>query len=199
MAALEGTLCPGGEQKIADALGTVREALQAAFFASHVLLDLDLPLPLAFLVGYEWRITTRLQLSVLQRTGVAFAEIESDGGVADAPEAVHAALGGNGPAVVAVSSRDGLGEVAASYAADLHSRELISIHDSGLLDAAGIRGLSRATARVLRDLNNQGVEKHLIMLGPEALAVFAGAASNASGPVTVPFWDGTQYQSPLVV
>lgn len=193
------TLALGGEQKIADALGTVREALQGAFATPDVLLDLDLPLPLAFLVGYEWRITTRLQLSVLQRTGVEFAEIQGGGDTAEVPEAVRASLGGAGPAVVAVSCRDGLEEVGTNYAVALGARELISLHHPGLLDAAAVRGLARATARVLRELNNQGVEKHLIMLGPETLAVFAGAAANASGPVTVPFWDGTRYVSPVIV
>jgi hypothetical protein len=48
------------------------------------------------------------------------------------------------------------------------------------------------------DVNNRGVEKHLLMLGPSALAVLAGAAANASGPAKVPFWNGRVYLDPLV-
>jgi hypothetical protein len=41
--------------RIEDALAAGRDALQAAFHSPDVRLDIDLPIPLAFLVGYEWR------------------------------------------------------------------------------------------------------------------------------------------------
>jgi hypothetical protein len=53
-------LRPRAREMIADALAQARDGLQAAFRSPRVLLDLDLPLPLAFLVGYEWRTTTRI-------------------------------------------------------------------------------------------------------------------------------------------
>jgi hypothetical protein len=193
------TLAPEADQRITEAVTVVRQALQGAFSAPHVLLDLDLPLPLAFLVGYEWRITARLRLTILQRTGVSYAEIHGDGKIAELDPPERMPLAGDGPAVVAVSCGDGLGEAATSYAAELGARELVTLHNPGILDAAEIRALARATARVLRDLSNRGVEKHLIMLGPEALAVFAGAALNASGRIVVPFWNGVRYVEPIVV
>jgi hypothetical protein len=59
--------------------------------------------------------------------------------------------------------------------------------------------LARRGANELRALNNRGVEKHLLIRGPTSLAIMIGAASNACGPVTVPFWDGTHYASPILV
>lgn len=193
------SLAPGARELIADALATAREALQAAFPSPSLLLDLDLPLPLAFLVGYEWRVTTRLRLAVQQRTGISFSAIEGDGEVANPPDPIRESLAADGPAVLTVSCRDGLGEAATNYAAEVDARELITLHAPGLLAAPELRGLARACARQLRNLNNRGIDKHLLVLGPSALAVFAGAAANASGPVTIPFRDGSGYVEPLVV
>lgn len=192
-------LAPGARELILDAVRTTRDALQATLASPDLLLDLDLPLPLAFLVGYEWRVTTRLRLTVRQRTGVSFSPIEGDGEVASLPSPVRSARAGDGPAVLAVTCRDGLGEVAGRYAAELRARHLIVLHFPGLLGAPELRGLARACARELQRLNSLGIAKHLLMLGPSALAVFAGAAANATGPVTIPFWDGSRYVEPLVV
>ena len=152
---------------------------------------------MAFLVGYEWRVTARLRLAVRQRTGISFSEIEGDGEVVNPPEPVRESLAANGPAVLTVSCRDGLGEAAVRYAADVGARELITLHMPGLLAEPELRGLARACE--LRNLNNRGIDKHLLVLGPSALAVFAGAAANASGTVRIPFWDGSRYVEPLIV
>ncbi len=190
-------LAPGATELIGDALATAREALQAASSSPAVLLDLDLPLPLAFLTGYQWRTTTRLRLAVRQRTGVSFATIESDGPVTNPPQPTRKTFAAPGPAVLAISCRTGLGDAAERYAAEVGARELISLHVPGLLDDAALRGLARACADQLQQLNHHGIPKHLLVLGPSALAVFAGAAANATGPVTLPFWDGTHYVQPL--
>src|SRR5439155_4787517 len=160
--------------------------LQAAFHSPDVVLDLDLPLPLAFLVGYEWRLTTRLRLTVELRTGTTFGELTGDGDVVVPQEPSREPLGGHGPAVLAVSCRGGFGEAAQRYAAEVDARELISLHVSGVLETPALRGLAHATARALGRLNGQAVDKHLLILGPAGLAVLAGAASNATGAVTIP-------------
>lgn len=193
------SLPPQAGSLIAAALVNAREALQAAFPSAHLLLDLDLPLPLAFLVGYEWRITTRLRLSVRQRTGVSFADLNSNGDTATIPTTLRESLPANGAAVVVVSCLEGPGEMAAQYAARVGARELIKLHVPGRLGAPELRALARACARELRRLNNHGIDKHLLILGPSALAVFAGASANATGPVTIPFWDGSRYVDPIVV
>jgi len=193
------TLAPGADNVIADGLATVREALQTAFPSPHLLLDLDLPLPLAFYVGHEWRVTTRLHLTVRQRTGSSFAEIESDGEMTSLPDPRRQQLTGGGPAVVAVSCLSGLGEAAQRYAAEVDARELITLHVAGVLSSAELRTLARGCANELRNLNNRSLDKHLLILGPAALAVFAGASANATGPVTIPFWDGSRFVTPIVI
>ena len=193
------SLALGARELIGDALATAREALQAAFPWPALLLDLDLPLPLAFLTGYQWRTTSRLRLAVRQRTGVSYSTIDGDGPVTNPPEPERRSLAAPGPAVLAVSCREGLGDAAARYAAEVGACELITLHVPGLLAAPDLRGLARACARELRDLSSRGLDKHLLLLGPAALAVLAGAAANASGPVTIPFWNGSRYVEPLVV
>jgi hypothetical protein len=47
----ERTLHPGAVDLIEDALAAARDALQAVFHSPEILLDLDLPLPLAFLAA----------------------------------------------------------------------------------------------------------------------------------------------------
>jgi hypothetical protein len=192
-------LAPGAEPIIADALAGARDALQAAFASPRVVLDLDFPLPLAFLVGYEWRITTRLRLAVRQRTGGSFSIISGDGEANDPPEPQCRSVGGTGPSVLALSCRDGFGDAALRYAHGIGAREVVTLHRAGILGPSELRALARAGADELRKLNNQGIDKHLLILGPAALAVFAGAAANATGPVSVPFWDGKTFVRPLVV
>jgi len=194
----ERTLHSGAIDRIDDALASARNALQAAFHSPELVLDLDLPLPLAFLVGYEWRLTTRLRLVSGLRTGITLGDLSGDGEVAEPREPVRESLSGCGPVVLAVSCRDGLGQAARRYAAEVGARDLITLHVPGVLEAPAIRGLARACARELQRVNNGGVEKHLLMLGPSSLAVFAGAAANATGPVTIPFWNGRTYVDPLV-
>jgi len=192
-------LRPEALDLMVDALANARQAFQGAFLAPRLVLDLDLPLPLAFLVGHEWRVTTRLQMAVRQRTGVSSRTIESDDEVTDPAEVIHQPLGREGPVVVAVSCQDGFGEAAIHYAALVDACELVTLHKPGQLTDAELRGLGRQCARELRSLNNRGLDKHLLMLGPVALAVFAGVAANASGRTTMPFWNGTEYVTPVIV
>jgi len=182
-----------------DALVNARDAFQARGRSTTLSLDPDLPLPLAFLVGYEWRVTTRLRLRIRQRTGAFFSWIEHEGALGEEPSPVTKRLGGDGPAVVAVSCKDPLDKVALRYAERANASELVLLHVPGLLDAAGLRALARAGAGQLRQLNHRGVEKHLLIRGPGALSVMCGAESNATGPVVLPFWNGTEHVSPVLV
>jgi hypothetical protein len=181
-----------------DALDNAREAFQARERSPVLSLDPDLPLPLAFLVGYEWRSTTRLRLRIGQRTGGSFSWIEHAGPLGEEPTPVPRRMGGDGPVVIAVSCKDPLGKAAVGYADKVRASELVQLHVPGLLDAAGLRALARAAAGRLRALNDRAVGKHLLIRGPGALAVMCGAESNATGPVVLPFWDGSKYVSPVV-
>ncbi len=189
----------GSIPTLLDALANAREAFQGRFESPRLRLDLDLPLPLAFLVGYEWRITTRLRLELRQRTGSSFSWIDTEGPLAGAPMPVEDQFGRDGPAVVAVSCKDPLENAARRYAKEVSASELVVVHAPGLIDGSQIRALARASANKLRELNDRGVEKHLLIRGPTSLAAMIGAASNACGPTTAPFWNGQRYTSPVVV
>jgi hypothetical protein len=191
---LEGGSLP----RLLDALANAREAFQAGKRSPELSLDLDLPLPLAFLIGYEWRGTTRLRLRIGQRTGASFSWIEHAGPLGEEPKPVPEQLAGNGPVVVAVSCKDLLKRAALAYAKEVRASELILLHVPGLLDRAGLRALARAAAGQLRAVNDRAVDKHLLIRGPGSLAVMCGAESNATGPVALPFWDGSKYVLPVV-
>ncbi len=182
-----------------DALANTREAFQARERSPELSLDPDLPLPLAFLVGYEWRGTTRLRLRIGQRTGASFSWIAHAGPIGEEPKPLLRRLDGDGPVVVAVSCKDPLERAALAYAKQVRGSELVLVHVPGLLDASGLRALARAAAGQLRAVNDRGGDKHLLVRGPGTLAVMCGAESNAAGPVTLPFWDGSKYVSPIVV
>lgn len=188
-----------GYNQLVDVLRTVREALQSISPSPHIILDQDLPLPLAFLVGHEWRITARLRLTIRQRTGATFDDIDGDGEIGTIPAPISEPLMGGGPVVLVVSCRSGLSGIKEKYADRVGAREILTLHIDGILSTPEIRGLARACADELRRLNNYGIEKHLLMLGPSSLAILAGAASNASGSVITPFWDGSNYVNPISV
>ena len=192
-------LVPGAFETMTDALCNAREAVQAMSASPELRVDADMPLPLVYLVGYEWRISTRVRLAINQRTGASFRWIEADGAAAPIVPVIEDLHDGHGATVVMASCRDGAPGAARRYAESIGARRLVTMHIDGILDDAQIRGLARATADQLRAANDRADEKHLLIVGPEALAMFTGAAANACGPVVVPFWDGTTYVSPVVV
>jgi hypothetical protein len=53
------TLLAGAIDRIEDAVAAARDGLQSAH-SPDVRLDIDLPLPLPFLAGYEWRLRLAL-------------------------------------------------------------------------------------------------------------------------------------------
>lgn len=185
---------------LVDALSNAKDALQAREASPEVLLDTDLPLPLGFLVGYEWRITSRVKLRVRQRTGSSYSWVEADGAAAAIPTAAAERLGWDGPGVLAVSCGEPLGRRTVRRYCDEHAAsELVTLHVPGILDHTQMRAAAREAAVLLRDLNDRGLVKHLLIKGPVALATMLGAACNASGPVKVPFWDGSRYVCPITV
>lgn len=193
-------LAPDALDLMIDALANTREASQATTHSPGVRVEADLPLPLAYLVGYEWRIATRLRLAVNQRTGSAFRWIDADGPTAPIPApTVEEFDSRTGVTVVVVSCRNGAPGAARRYADSVGARRMVSLHVDGLLDDEQIRSLARAGADELRAANDRGDEKHLLIIGPATLAILIGAAANACGQSVVPFWDGTTYVSPVTV
>ena len=186
-----------------DALWNIRDALVPRAAFPEVELTLNLPLPLAMLLGYEWRVTSRLKLTINQRTRSGIVVVTGDGDLHD-PSAWPAweedDLGRDGPTVVALTTtQQSLAGPLLSYAATVGAGRTVSLHAPGELDAPGMRGLARHAAAKLREVGQQAPNPHFLLAGPNGLATLIGAGSNANGPVVVPFWDGSKYVSPLVI
>ena len=194
-------LSPGTLPILIDALKKMRDTLKPKAGFPLVTLDCDLPLPLAVLLGYEWRVTSRLRLRIRQRTRSGIISIDGDGSIRrNWPAWKVRDCGSVGACVLAVSTKSGpLTKPTGHYAQVVGANRIIEIHTPGELDAAGVRGLARHVAAKIGDLNSAGYETHLLLAGPCALAILVGAAANALGPITTPFWDGSAYVSPITV
>jgi hypothetical protein len=110
------------------------------------------------------------------------------------PDEAETDLPGTGPAVVAVSTKPLTGPLA-QYAHQVRARRTLDLHIPGELDATGIRALARHIAATLRDINNSGQPKHLLLAAPASLGALVGAAAKANGPVTMPLWNGNAHRS----
>ncbi len=194
-------LAPGTEPVLVDALQRFRDAVRPTAAFPELTLDLDLPLPLAMLLGYEWRVTSRLKLAIRQRRRSGAVTVKGDGRTrARWPSWQEVSLGGSGPCVVGVATTAvPLSRALTSYAASVGASRTMELHAPGELDASGLRGVARHVAAALREVGSTGIEKHLLLAGPCALATLIGASSNASGPTRVPFWNGRGYVSPVTV
>jgi hypothetical protein len=194
-------VAPDGLSLILTALDTFRTALQEREHSSDLEIDSDLPLPLAYLVGYQLRQPTRIRLSVSQRTGLSFKRIALEGSFGPVPEVARRDLGGSGPTVLGVSCNAGFAGAAHRYAETVGANELRVLHIEGTLGPAKLRGLAHAASAELRVLRDRGVEKHLLIFGPGALALGIGTLSNAVGPVVLPFWHNASmsYVNPILV
>lgn len=183
-----------------EALITIRDAVRPKADFPELAVELDAPLPLAMLAGYAWRVTTRLRLSIRQRTGSGITKVDGDGSVTTGwPGFETREYRPAGPCVVAVGVRRPLGEALDAYAERIGAGKGLLLEVDRFLEPAEIRGLGRLIAAELGRLNELGVEKHLLLLGPAALAMLIGAGANATGSAHVPFWDGSRYVSPITI
>lgn len=186
-----------------DAVWSLRDALSPRAGFPELELTLNLPLPLAMLLGYEWRVTSRLKLTIRQRTRSSIVVVTGDGHATDLgawPEWGEDDLGRDGPTVIALeTTQQWPAGPLSSYAATVGAGRTVSLHVPRQLDAPGMRGLARHAAAKLREIGQQTPHSHFLLAGPNGLAVLIGAGSNANGPVVVPFWDGSKYVSPLVI
>lgn len=191
----------GCRDVLVDALRTVRDSVKSRTEFPRMVIDAHLPLPLATLIGYEWRTTTGLQITVRQRSQAVILDVAAGGDAAD-PQSEWVNSGAGADAgdvvVVAVSTAEHPpGASADRYARTVGARETLELHAPGPHDAPSLRGIARRTASKLRELALAGADKHLLITGPLALGVLLGAYSNANGAITMPFWNGTEYVSPL--
>ncbi len=193
-------LADGRAARLLEALGQAREALQSQSEQPQLLIDLNLPLPLAYLVGYEWRITTGMRLNFVQRTGTTEVVVAGEGPITDpvAPPEVAASVI-DGPVVVVVSTPWGITGASSEYARAIGATNTFTLAAPRLLTAPELRGLARTTAGVLKELSDAGVEKHLLVRGPASLAAIIGAGANATGSTVLPFWHRDRFVTGIQV
>jgi len=194
-------LAPGMEARLRASLANLRDGFQPKAAFPEITLDLNLPLPLAMLLGYEWRVTTRLRLVVRQRTRSGLAEVPGDGATCSGwPDWTERSLGRQGPSVFAVATTSSPLDQALDTYAHLHQAgRTFALHVPRELDAEGIRGLARHVAQKAREIGHDGFPRHLLLAGPVSLATLIGAAWNANGPIVVPLWNGSGYGSAVTV
>lgn len=194
-------LAPGAQETIVEALSDIRSALQARERSPEVHVELALPLPLAMLVGHEWRWTTQLK-TTLNTLNPATGQMltVAPGGPRSrlAPAVRTGAPAGAGPFVLAVSVGSPLGATVERYADEHGACAFEEMHvdrDAGEdpLDADDIRALAVLVVKRLNELHASGREKHLLLRCPANLAAAIGLASNGTGPTWVPFYDGHDY------
>lgn len=191
------TLAPGAIDRIEDALARARAALQSMASQPHLVVDLDLALPLAYLVGLRWSVISRLRVDFRQLTGATERTISGEGDVTYPVEPPDLSAVTDGPVVVAVSTPTSINEAARRYADAVGAELTLSLSAERILEPAEFRGLARATAATLKGLSDLGVEKHLVIRGPAAVAGLIGTAANATGWTEVPFWCRDRYVNPL--
>jgi len=194
-------LAPGMEDRLRASLANLCEGFRPKANFPEITVDLNLPLPLAMLMGYEWRVTTHLRLVARQRTRSGLIEVRGDGRVAGGwLDWTERSLGRQGPTVFAVATTDtSLEQALDTYAHEHQAGRVFSLHVPRELDSAGIRGLARHVAEKARAVGHDGFPRHLLLAGPVSLALLVGAAWNANGPITVPMWDGSGYGSAITV
>jgi hypothetical protein len=194
-------LQPAAVETIVETLGDIREAVQSRERTPQVSVEVALPLPLAMLLGYEWRHITQLRVTVKTvNPGDGELLVVEPAAAASrswpAPRVVE--LPGSGPFVVGVSVGASLGTTIDRYAAEHEGRGFEHIHvdrdpQADPLDADDVRSLAAHVVRRLNELQAAGVPKHLLLRGPASLATAIGLAANGTGPTCVPFYDGHDY------
>jgi hypothetical protein len=198
-------LAAGVEERLRASLANLRAGFQPKAAFPEITLDINLPLPLplplAMLIGYEWRVTSNLRLVAHQRVMSSRIVVHGQGRAATGfPAWTERSLSGQGPTVFSVATTDiALDRALEAYAQQQQAARTFSIHAPGMLDPAGVRGLARDIAEKVRAVGHNGFPRHLLIAGPVSLALLVGAAWNANGPVVVPFWNGSGYDSAITI
>ncbi len=183
---------------IVETLADIRQTLQTKSACPHITVEPHVRLPLAALVGWEWNRVRPLRLTVQQASPAGMHTVEDTPADSQQQWGLPTVTrhGAEGPAVVALSVGKQLDGATQRYAAAHGARESRCLHvaldhlPNRLLSGEDVARLAIWTVNQLAELNDRGVEKHLLLLGPASLAVRIGAAANGTGRTWVPFWDG---------
>jgi hypothetical protein len=182
---------------LTETLSDIRNAAHETWDCPHLIVQPTVRLPLGALIGWEWNRVRPIKLTVVQPSGRGAMEVEDlVGDTSMWPSPQPDELGGDGPAVLAVSVGKDLGGAVQRYSESQEACEAVHLHvdlgryPGGVLPAPDICSLAEWVIGHLADLNARGLSKHLLLLGPVSLAVRIGAAANGTGRTFVPFWDG---------
>jgi hypothetical protein len=116
---------------LVQALVDIRDAAQSQTGCPHIIVEPHLRLPLVVLVGWEWNRVRPVKLTVMQPSSRGLMEV--DDLTADPnrwPEPRRWKLGGQGPAVLAVSVGKDLGDSVRRYAEAQAASEAVHLHVS---------------------------------------------------------------------
>lgn len=178
-----------------ETLADIREAVQETATLPRIEVETHLKLPLAALVGWEWNRARQISLAVHQISpALRFITHERAETQVTLPEPTLTELDGFGPAVIALSTVNTLDGAARRYAERVNANRIICLHLPGNADrvvgANEIAAASDWATKELGALNDEGLEKHLLMLAPASLAIWIGAKAHGTGKTWIPFWDG---------
>jgi hypothetical protein len=182
---------------LVETLADIRQALQTKSDCPHITVEPHVRLPLAALIGWEWSRVRPLRLTVQQPSPAGMLtvhDILADARQWGAPDVTQ--LAGDGPVILAVSVGKPLGDAVQRYAMAANARQTRRVHvylddrPGHSLTPEDIASLAQWAVAQLAELNDRGVDKHLLLLGPASLAVRIGAAANGTGLTWMPFWDG---------
>jgi hypothetical protein len=166
------------------ALADVRAAGTSAGITKFRI-EANLPLPLAFLAGYEWRSTTGISLGI--SSGGLCAASGGLSRIGDRPRPKVTACDGDGPTLIATSTGNSISADVASYAQQIQARRIIELHHPGpRLDADAMRRLASATVNELRESHGRGEERHLLLKCPIQVAMLVGTTANGIGRTYAP-------------
>lgn len=130
--------------------------------------------------------------------------IDDDNSEVVLPTPAVTTMSGSGPFVVAVSVGKPLTGTLGRYAADVGARGTVHLHlplERGqLLNGREINALANWVVRELGRANDEGCEKHLILLSPVSLAVRIGTIAHGTGRTWLPLWDGeSSYRGGIMI
>jgi hypothetical protein len=177
-----------------ETLADIRNAAQERTGVPRFIVEPDLRLPLAALVGWEWSRSRSIALEVEHvYSSERFLIPERPSAPVELPAPEITELEGKGPAILVVSTVNSPVGAASRYAEEKGACRIVHLHVPGnehrVVGPNEIACLSERCAEELGALNDEGLEKHLIILGPSSLAVWIGAKAHGSGPTQIPFWD----------
>lgn len=191
-------------RKMVEALRVVRQALIKSGCTMPVVLEANLPLPLATQVGVVWNRHSTLSLELARRRDGETTTVPSR---RQGPNPALTWSGDldemdtNGGVVIAVSTEHSIDRKTQEYAARHGVAAVCSTHIEGRLEPDQFAGTAAAIASKLHHAKGLSDNVHLVLRGPVELAVLIGTSASAAVPFLMPRWHkpASAYGKPIIV